>query len=50
MRKWEIPPLLPLMATIINLRKHRVVQESFFYSTCCIGSEVLVIGKHTEPK
>lgn len=50
MRKWEIPLLLPLMATIINLRKHRVVQESFFYSTCCIGSEVLVLGKHTEPK
>lgn len=50
MRKWEIPLLLPLMATTINHRKQRIVQQSFFYSTCCIGSEVLGLGKHTEPK
>lgn len=49
MRKWEIPLLLPLMAAIINPRKQRVVQQSFFKSTCCIAAEVLVLGSTRKP-
>lgn len=45
MRKWEIPPLLPLMATITNHRGSGV-----FLSFCWISSVVLGLGKRNGTK